>query len=385
MRDFARVTKLNDIAGRGDYISNPNRQEDIVAQSAPIDWEPYHQYEQEHKRTYKANNEGREVVIQLPNEWAGLSPADLSGKAARLAMTATGKETDLQWAVHWNETRSNLHMHVIFSERQFTGTIKRYDRDVYLTAAGKVARRRADRMKLADGNEAPPIHMKGEVSSWGLSAKDKRYKARSWPRQVRQDLRAGLVRLGADLEPHRAAYELHQHHQGKGSASADIALKNWFIEDNNSRMRMCERKGISPKLLMALKNDCLRVLKDRKVPVVLLQKRTGKLYVEALSVSQAQAAREGVLEQTQQSPAARRADRHASHETRAAGAGVRRACSSPPVGPAPRRPPNGGDTGYRPIQSRRTCKKEPPLYRARQQNQRLRPQIGLVQEYRRAR
>jgi hypothetical protein len=33
MKGFARVTKLSNVGGRADYISNPDRQESIVAKS----------------------------------------------------------------------------------------------------------------------------------------------------------------------------------------------------------------------------------------------------------------------------------------------------------------------------------------------------------------
>ena len=93
MQSFARVTKLPNIKGRGKYISDVRKQEEILAQSAPVDWTPYHEYEQAHQRTNTANNEGREVVVALPNEWATLPPAELSARSQRLAEVAAGKST----------------------------------------------------------------------------------------------------------------------------------------------------------------------------------------------------------------------------------------------------------------------------------------------------
>lgn len=42
MQSFARVTKLPNIKGRGKYISDVRKQEEILAQSAPVDWTPPH-------------------------------------------------------------------------------------------------------------------------------------------------------------------------------------------------------------------------------------------------------------------------------------------------------------------------------------------------------
>lgn len=142
MKSFARVTKLSNIGGRADYITNEKKQEAILAKSEVVDWKPYQDFERANQRTATANNEGREMIIALPNEWSQLPPAELHARANTIAQTAVGKATDLQWAVHWNHARSNLHIHVIFSERQREKDAGRWDRDIYLTEDGKVARRR---------------------------------------------------------------------------------------------------------------------------------------------------------------------------------------------------------------------------------------------------
>ena len=162
MKQFTRASRLHDIGGRSDYISNPGRQEHIVAKSAPVDWQPYQDFERTHQKSAKLNNEGREVMFAIPNECDKLDPADLASKVQLLAETAVGKKTDLQWAVHWNKAHTNLHVHVIYSERQREKNPGRWDRDIYLTADGKVARKKADRAKGADGKDLPPVHKKGE-------------------------------------------------------------------------------------------------------------------------------------------------------------------------------------------------------------------------------
>lgn len=238
MKNFARVTKLGNIGGRADYISDQKRQEKVVCASEAVDWKPYQAYERAHQKSDRANNEGREVVVQLPNEWA--DSTDLQSKAAQLAKTAAGKDTDLQWAVHWNKRRTNLHLHVIFSERTYTGEITRYDRDIYHTLEGKVSRSKADRARDPEGNVLPPIHRKEEIANAGFSSKDTRYKHGDWVPKVKESLHAHLERLGAVLKPPHTSYELHQYHQGKGSEAATITLKNRFIEAN---CRCKPRKG----------------------------------------------------------------------------------------------------------------------------------------------
>lgn len=268
MKSFARVTKLSNIGGRADYISNPERQESIVALSPDIDWEPYQDYERTHKKTAVANNEGREVVISLPNEWEQLTHDELNKRAQTLAVTAAGKESDMQWAVHWNKTHTNLHLHVIFSERQKEGNTGRYDRNVYLTNTGKIARSKADRATDTHGNIKPPIHRKGEVKG-GFTAKDTRYKSRAWVYTMKEDLRQEFTRHGVRIEE---PMPLYQYHEGKGKESPQISEKNIVIRENNVRIKALEKAGYT---VHAATDMLSKSLGDRLIPVLHVQE--GKL------------------------------------------------------------------------------------------------------------
>lgn len=283
MRNFARVTKLSNVAGRGDYISNPARQESIVLASPSVDWKPYHEYEQSHQKSDKANNEGREVIIQLPNEWSELTDAELYAKADRLAVTATCKDTDMQWAVHWNKAHTNLHMHVVFSERTRTDEVKIYDRDIYQTADGRVARSKADRAKDGTGKDLPPVHRKGEISSVGFTAKDTRYKELKWTEEMKDSVKAELVKQGAILTPDREAYELHQYHQGKGAAATEIAMKNKAIETTNNKMKELAAHGAKPEFLQTIKTKVLSVLHETKFPLLYID-TDKKLHLRAATL-----------------------------------------------------------------------------------------------------
>lgn len=228
MKGFARVTKLTNIGGRADYISNPIRQERIVAKSESVDWKPYQDYERSHQMTYKRNNEGREIIVMLPNEWHSLPEQELKARAQSLAEVAVGKKTDLQWAVHWNSKQTNLHMHIIFSERVKTEP-KRWDRDIYLTDDGKVAKRKADRAKNPDGSFKPPVHRKGDLQG-GFSVKDTEYKKKSWSYAMKKALKMKFMEYGVQIEPKGL---LNEYHEGKGKDSAVIREKNERIRETN--------------------------------------------------------------------------------------------------------------------------------------------------------
>ncbi|MBS6679627.1 MAG: MobA/MobL family protein, partial [Clostridiales bacterium] len=232
MKSFARMTKLSNVGGRADYITNERKQEAILAKSEPVDWKPYQDFERANQRTHTANNEGRELVIALPNEWAKLPTKELEARANTIAQLAVGKSTDLQWAVHWNHARTNLHIHVIFSERQREKSQGKWDRNIYATEDGKVARTKADRAKDSEGNYIL-LHRKGEEKG-GFTAKDKAYTTKGWLADTKERLKQTFQeRWQVDIE--KPDY-LHQFHEGKGKEAPAIRQKNEVIRAVNRRL-----------------------------------------------------------------------------------------------------------------------------------------------------
>jgi len=230
---FCMATKLTDIGGRADYITSERRQEDIVAVSPTVDWKPYQDFEKANQKSKEPNNQGREITIALPNEWAELDKSELESRAKSLAEKAVGKSTDLQWAVHWNKTKNNLHMHVIFSERTKTQSAGKYTQDVYLAADGRVARYKADRARDADGNIKPPVHRKGDDKG-SFTAKDTRYKAHSRQFEVMEAVEKEFKRFGVVIEPPEL---VAQYHEGKGGAASRIQAVNKAIRESNENYK----------------------------------------------------------------------------------------------------------------------------------------------------
>ena len=238
MQSFVRMTSLKDIGGRSDYISNPDRQEHIVTQSAPVDWKPYIDFEASCPKTAKRNNEGREVIMALPNKWDKLPEAELQNRVGALVKAIVG-DRDHQWAVHWNKAHTNLHVHIIFSERQREKNPGVWDRDIYLTADGKVARKKADRAKGADGKDLPPVHRKGTPKP-PFTAKDKKFTTKKWLHEIKQDLRDLMVsRWGVQID---ALHVLHEYHEGNGSEAPVIRAKNEAIRTNKALLETYREK-----------------------------------------------------------------------------------------------------------------------------------------------
>lgn len=264
MKSFARATRLPNISGRGDYIANPERQECIVAASEKVDWQPYHDYEMAHQKTNQRNNEGRELVIQLPNEWAELPQAELRRRGDELAQTVAGKGRDVQWAMHWNKDHTNFHVHVIFSERQKEKNPGKWDRDVYLTDDGKVARRKADRARDPDGSIKPPVHRKGEVKE-PFTAKDPKFATQKWLHEVKLEVRSKLEEMGVKFEKPGL---LSEYHEGKGSDSKKIKAKNQLIRATNEavvKLEQDRKQPLTPSDLKTLRKYGLIALNKGKV------------------------------------------------------------------------------------------------------------------------
>lgn len=245
MQSFVRMSKLTDIVGRADYISNEKRQEHIVIERSYADWKPYQEYERSHQKTNKANNEGRELIIALPNEWQNLSEIELTYRMNMLAQKVLPKKYDYQWAIHLNKKETNLHAHLIFSERSRSFfSVSKWDRDIYLTNDGKVARRKADRAVDENGNVKPPVHRKGDPKSDGnvqFTAKDTKYKSIKWLEQVKQDVVEFYKEYGVSIDKQGL---LHQYHEGKGSEATAIHAKNERINLANEMFSVGQRMGI---------------------------------------------------------------------------------------------------------------------------------------------
>ena len=253
MYTYVRATKLPDIVGRSAYITNKtgrHKAEDIVCCGGAVeDWKPYQTYERNHQRSSEPNNEGRELIIALPNSWGGLIGKPLlKSRMESLIQQLIGKNTDHQYAVHWNKAHTNLHAHIIFSERQkcpqtnAKGSISDfYDRDIYLTQDGKIARRKADRAVDEQGNVKPPVHRKGEPKELAFTAKDTRYKSKEWLQGVKQAVKH---RFALEIEKKHITNYLHTYHEGKAPRAAEIAKqRNEVIRSLNQWLDERKKEG----------------------------------------------------------------------------------------------------------------------------------------------
>jgi hypothetical protein len=204
---YARINKISNAGGRHEYLTDPKRQEEVVLHEVHMqyDWAFYAQYEQDHQQQGQKynNHEALEVHLSLPNELADDKPK-LKRVCDDLAREIVGPNHDYEYAVHWNHDRTNLHVHIMFSERALVQERepKIYAKDIWQDK---------DTHKLAKANaeNAELVHRKGEVQKdkdgnikykdEPLTVKDLRFKNIHFPQEKNEIVARVLKEYGYEL------------------------------------------------------------------------------------------------------------------------------------------------------------------------------------------
>lgn len=275
---FARTTKINNAVGRSAYISDQtHKQEEVVLHKAAMvyDWKFYNEYELTHqKNAGQTQNEAREVLLPLPNELAsqykGKTTAEQKEKIEKicddLAKEIVGENHDYEYAVHWNKARTNLHCHLMFSEREVVDLSlleqKTYAKDIWQDPVTH---------KLTKKGVGKLVHKKGELmyrdgqpvyKTEPLSAKDTRYKEKSF--MVQRDLAYQKIMsdhgYDFDINDNRSPY-LSQKKLYKGASADYIAMaKDWNAEVKRYNENVKEHIQAEPQMEMeyiSIKRDVL--------------------------------------------------------------------------------------------------------------------------------
>lgn len=256
---YARQAPISDACGRADYIGSDDRQENLMATATtsplPNFWQllsadAQAAFRQSGGRRTKADGtmlqacEAREIHLQLPNE------ALLRMQADQLAQTLANDfksqyGVDCMVAIHYNKTQTNLHCHIMFSERQLLQEpeIKVADRNVFLDANG-IRKRTKKEITNADGELLPgcSIVKKGEILSARYFAdKNPMFAERGWMNEYRHHM---CDWINENLKPDklRTVYDpkgpyLAQKHLGPLKDNEALAAKRRDIEKWNGLVR----------------------------------------------------------------------------------------------------------------------------------------------------
>ena len=157
---FVMESKLHDVKGRVDYISSPKRQENLYAVFSNVEDSYWDLLEEQNQRDFaKSGTEGtcieaRELIIMLPP-----SLIDYDHEILLKYMTSKFLEkydVGCCAALHHNKSKTNLHIHLIFSEREIRQEVERKiaSRNMFYNESGKHVRTKKEILD-EDGNLRP--------------------------------------------------------------------------------------------------------------------------------------------------------------------------------------------------------------------------------------
>lgn len=202
---YGQMTKISNASGRSDYIQNPDRQEEVVLYKSDMrySWKVHSDFEKQHSNSDKQNNEAREVIVPVDNSLYD-DRKKLERVCDSLVKNIVGENHDYEYAVHWNKAHTNLHIHILFSEREniLEREPKIYAKDIWQDK---------DTHKLAKANSenAELVHRKGEIQrdkegnikykEEPFKAKDVRFKNHSFIQEKNEIIAKTLAEFGFNL------------------------------------------------------------------------------------------------------------------------------------------------------------------------------------------
>lgn len=258
---FARQTALTNVGGRIDYISNPDRQENLLAvfdgaaDLAAGDYWPLLAKEckaaSKHAAPGRKSVQGRELTIQLSNALLQRMPPEQI--AEKLSRSFEEKyHRPCMVAIHFNKSKTNLHAHLIYAERELLKEPeeKIAPRALFFDEEGKRHYKKVE--ILDDAGELRPgckIVKKGEVYERRcFSSVDQTFSHKGWLREAKKEwllpLRNGELRGDVEItEYDKASGKLPQQHVGKTRNSDSTAVQDKItqIEQYNQNVRMYNR------------------------------------------------------------------------------------------------------------------------------------------------
>lgn len=193
---FIRQSKLSDVAGRIDYISNPKRQEYLYAtyQTEGATTEFWKNLARENQLDFKASGsagkciEGREFIIALPESFVQYRAEDVVRLFAETFHKRYGVECIA--ALHHNKTKTNYHIHLVFSERKMLEQpeVKIATRNMFYDEQGKHRRTKKEILDEQGNIRAGcSIIPKGEIyESHIFTKKDEWFKNKAFTKEVKE-------------------------------------------------------------------------------------------------------------------------------------------------------------------------------------------------------
>ena len=193
---FIRQSKLSDVAGRIDYISNPKRQEYLYEtyQTEGATPEFWKNLARENQLDFKASGsagkciEGREFIIALPESFVQYRADDVVRLFTETFHKRYGVECSA--ALHHNKTKTNYHIHLVFSERKMLEQleVKIATRNMFYDEQGKHRRTKKEVLDEQSNLRAGcSIIPQGEIyESHIFTKKDEWFKDKAFTKEVKE-------------------------------------------------------------------------------------------------------------------------------------------------------------------------------------------------------
>ena len=288
---FIRQSKLSDVAGRIDYISNPKRQEYLYAtyQTEGAKPEFWKNLARENQLDFKASGsagkciEGREFIIALPESFVQYGAGDVVRLFAETFHKRYGVECSA--ALHHNKTKTNYHIHLIFSERKMLEQpeVKIATRNMFYDEQGKHRRTKKEILDEQGNLRAGcSIIPKGEVyESHIFTKKDEWFKNKAFTKEVKELFTDTINRyVKEELEKlsvfQQGGVYLATKKIGKNNPKAEeIKADNVARQEWNRTVDVALAEGIAKEMVMELKRKeiadkvALSVAKNGRQPGLL--------------------------------------------------------------------------------------------------------------------
>jgi hypothetical protein len=266
---YVRHTVLTDLGGRIDYISSPKRQENLLAvhdgaadKAEGTYWRQLAAECQEGSKYTAAGKktvEGRELHLALSNSLLDrMTPEDIARELAESFEQRYNRPAIV--AIHWNKTKSNLHAHLIFSERELLKEPKEKvaPRALFFDEQGKRRYKKAE--ILDDQGDVRPgcrIVAKGEIYERKIFGPvDRQFgdKHQAWLKTMKTEwllpLRNGKLQGDVEItEYDPSSGKLAYQHVGNKAQNMKNGTTKEQIEEYNAEVKTWNRnmdRGLLP-------------------------------------------------------------------------------------------------------------------------------------------
>ena len=245
---FIEMTKLSNVEGRISYITSEKKQEFLYATYDTEDSSFWGELAKCCQTEFKKNGtngkciEARELVIALPEEFINIKPDEL----LKFLMEKFREKYDVPCvaALHHNKRKTNLHIHLIFSERRLLDepVIKTATRNMFYDESGKHVRTKKE---ILDGDgkvrRGCRIIKKGEVYERILfDKKDVRFKQKGFLNEVKVYLTDQINMLVKTSEEKLKVFDRNSAYLPMKKIGKNNPLEEEIKKDNEARTRWNE-------------------------------------------------------------------------------------------------------------------------------------------------